>query len=480
VKAAGGPPEAPIPGAPARPEAASAEAGAADPPALARVSAYAAAHPGSWRVYADPAVLRMLVLGFSSALPYVMIYGTLSYRLREAGIGLAAIGFWSWVGLVYPFKWTWSPLLDRVALPGLTRALGRRRSWLLLSQATVVAGLLLMAVIDPQRHLAWLIACTLLTAIGGATQDIALDAYRIESARPEQQAAMAAMYQSGYRIGMIWAGAGALWLAARAAAGDNAYHAQAWTVSYAVMAASMLVGMVAVALAPEVRAAGGSAPGATGALAAAPVRPAALLAPFADFARRFGWYGLILLALISSYRLANITMGVMANPFYHDLGFTKDQVAAVSKIYGVVMALAGGFVGGVLTLRVGLARMMWAAALVSSASILFYAWLATRGPDIGVLILAISVDNFSEGIAGTVFIAFLSGLARREFSATQYALLSSATTLASKLVAGFSGVAVEALGYPAFFCLCAASGCLPLALLWATQRWVPGQRFSKR
>jgi PAT family beta-lactamase induction signal transducer AmpG len=445
-----------------------------------RVSAYRAAqdaaHPGSWRVYADPAVLRMLVLGFSAALPYVMIYGTLSYRLREAGISLKQIGFWSWVVLVYPFKWVWSPVLDRVAIPGLTRLLGRRRSWLLVSQATAMTGLLLMALLDPQQHLAWLVACTLFTAVGGATQDIALDAYRIESARVEQQAAMAAMYQSGYRIGMIWAGAGALWLTARAAGGDNAYHAAAWTVSYAAMAASMLVGMTAAALAPEERPAAAGAAGS----AAAPTRPADLLAPFLDFGRRFGWYGLILLALISSYRLANITMGVMANPFYHDLGFTKDQVAAVSKIYGVVMALAGGFVGGVLTIRVGLARMMWAAALVSSASILLYAWLATRGADIGVLILAISVDNFSEGIAGTVFIAFLSALANREFSATQYALLSSATTLASKFVAGFSGVAVEALGYPVFFCLCAASGSLPLVLVWATQRWVPGQSFSKR
>jgi PAT family beta-lactamase induction signal transducer AmpG len=422
-------------------------------------------------MYARPAVLRMLVLGFSAAIPYVLIYGTLSYRLREAGVSLAEIGFWSWVVLVYPFKWMWSPLLDRVAIPLLTLRLGRRRAWLLCAQAIVVVGLLLMALVDPQRHLHWLIACTLVTAIAGATQDIALDAYRIESAGVDEQAALAAMYQSGYRVGMIWAGAGALWLAARSPSGAAAYDHDAWTLSYAVMAASMLVGMAAVAAAPE------PGPGAAAAAASAGRLESrgldALLAPLLDLLRRYGWYALLILALISSYRMANITMGVMANPFYHDIGFTKDQVAAVSKVYGVVMALAGGFVGGVLTVRVGLARMLWGAALVSSASILLYAWLATRGPDVSVLVLAISIDNFSEGIAGTVFIAYLSSLANRAYSATQYALLSSATTLLPKLVAGFSGVAVESIGYPAFFCACAATGIAPLVLVWAVQRYAP-------
>jgi PAT family beta-lactamase induction signal transducer AmpG len=445
----------------------------------------------------------MLLLGFAAALPWVLIYGTLSFRLREAGIGLSTIGFLSWVVLVYPMKWIWSPLLDRVPIPVLTRYLGRRRAWLLVAQLAAMFGLLAMALVDPLRSLPLLIACAFFTAVAGATQDVALDAYRIESAPAERQGAMAAMYQSGYRVGMIWAGAGALWIAARAADSPTEYRPQAWTVSYAAMAASMLVGVFALAWSREAvlpgastgaKTGGAKTGGAkTGAMAdpstdptsTAPGAPAEgaharLLEPFFDFARRFGWYGALILALVSSYRFANILMGVMANPFYHDLGFTKDQVAAVSKVYGVVMALLGGFVGGALTLRVGVPRMMWAAALVSSASILLYALLATRGPDLHLLILAVSTDNFTEGIAGTVFIAYLSGLTNRSFSATQYAFLSSATVLVPKLAGGFSGALVEAFGYPAFFCACAASGMVALVLVWATQRYVPDQRFSKR
>jgi len=297
---------------------------------------------------------------------------------------------------------------------------------------------------------------------------------------------MAAAYQTGYRLGMIWAGAGALWITARAAGGSDAYQHAAWTVSYCAMAVSMVVGMAAVAWNPRSRAGPappGDAPAAVPATAGMPsgVRlRTELLEPFADFVRRYRWHAVLLLALVSSYRLANIVMGVMANTFYHDIGFTKDQVAAVSKVYGVAMALLGGFVGGAVTLRFGLARMMWIAALVSSGSILFYALLATRGPDIALLMLAVSTDNFAEGVAGTVFIAFLSGLTRREFSATQYALLSSIMLFTPKFIAGFSGVAVDAVGYPVFFCACAASGAVPLTLLWAVRRYVPAQSFSNR
>ena len=424
----------------------------------------------TWRVYLEAPALRMLLLGFAAALPWVLIYGTLSFRLREAGVALSTIGYLSWVALVYPMKWAWSPLLDRVSIPLLTRRLGRRRAWLLTAQAAVAAGLIGMAMADPQRELALLVACAFFTAVAGATQDIALDAYRIESAGPERQGALAAMYQSGYRLGMIWAGAGALWIAARAADSAPEYRPQAWFVSYAAMAASMLVGVAALAWSRE-----HEAPSPAGAA----VRPR-LVEPFLDFARRYRWHALLILALVSSYRFANILMGVMANPFYHDLGFTKEQVAAVSKVYGVAMALLGGFVGGSLTLRFGIARMMWIAALVSSSSILLYALLATRGADLRLLILAVSTDNFTEGIAGTVFIAYLSGLTNRSFSATQYAVLSSTMLMIPKLAGGFSGAAVEAIGYPAFFCGCAASGGVALALVWLTQRYVPDQRFSKR
>jgi len=418
----------------------------------------------------------MVLLGFGAGLPYLLVFGTLSFRLREAGVSLPTIGFLSWVALAYPFKWTWAPFVDRIAIPGLTARMGRRRSWLLVAQAAVAGGLFLMGRFDPQENLAALTACAIFTAVASATQDIALDAYRIETAPVPRQAAMAAAYQTGYRVAMICASAGALWIAARAAGGVDGYSPAAWGMAYSVMAALALVGPLTVAWAPEARAGAALADG-------APVRSdarAGLLAPFADFFRRFGWYAVLILALVSTYRMANILMGVMANPFYHDIGFTKEQVAAVTKVYGLVMTLLGGMVGGALTLRVGIARMMWGAAAASSASILLYALLATRGPDLVLLMVAVSTDNFAEGISGTVFIAFLSGLTRQGYTATQYAFLSSATLLVPKFLAGFSGLAVNAVGYPVFFGACAASGLIALCLVWLTQRYVPPQRFSNR
>ncbi len=418
-----------------------------------------------WRVYRDPRVLRMLVLGFAAGLPLLLIYGTLSFRLREAGVDRATIGFLSWVALVYAFKWAWAPFVDRFDIPVLGARLGHRRAWLLAAQCAVAGGLLCMARLDAQTQLPLLAASALFTAFAGATQDISLDAYRIESAPPELQGALAAAYQTGYRIGMIWAGAGALWLAARAAPTPAGYHPGAWAAAYGVMAASMIAGMLAVLATPyhakpaPPRQDGASPPG--------------ILAPFADLAHRYRRHALALLGLVATYRLANIVMGVMANPFYHDIGFTKDQVAAVSKIYGLAMAIVGGFVGGAMTARHGIGRMMWIAAAFSSASILLYAWLATRGADLTVLILAVSTDNFAEGIAGTVFIAFLSALTRSEYSATQYAALSSLTLLLPKFIAGFSGVAVDAVGYPAFFAACAASGGVALGFLWIVARVSP-------
>ncbi|TXH34994.1 MAG: AmpG family muropeptide MFS transporter, partial [Burkholderiaceae bacterium] len=197
----------------------------------------------AWLVYLEPASLRMLALGFSAGLPLLLVLGTLSFRLREAGVDRTTIGYLSWVGLAYAFKWVWSPLVDRLPLPLLTRRLGRRRGWLLLAQGLVMAGLVGMALTDPRAELAPLVWCALLVAFGSATQDIALDAFRIESADAERQAALAATYQTGYRLAMIWAGAGVLWIAARAeVAGVDGYQAGAWAAAYLVLAASMLVG----------------------------------------------------------------------------------------------------------------------------------------------------------------------------------------------------------------------------------------------
>lgn len=413
------------------------------------------------RVYLEPATLRMLALGFAAGLPLLLVLGTLSFRLREAGVDRGTIGELSWVGLAYAFKWAWAPLVDRLPLPLLHHALGRRRSWLLLSQFAIMGGLAGMALANPQQGLSAVVWCALLVAFASATQDIALDAYRIESAGSERQAALAAAYQTGYRVAMIWAGAGVLWLAARAELQAAGYQNAAWTTAYLVMAASMLPGVLTVLLSPEP--ARRELPPARN---AAEWLQGALVEPFADFLRRYKWQAALILALIAVYRISDVVMGIMANPFYVDMGYSKDEVAAVTKVYGVIMTLVGAFVGGVLALRLGVMRVLMLGAVLSAASNLLFAWLAGHGHDVQALIFVISADNLSSGIASAAFIAYLSSLTNISYSATQYALFSSMMLLAPKFIAGFSGHFVDAYGYSPFFVSTALLG-LPVLLLVA-------------
>ena len=433
----------------------------APPPATAPVPA-AISGLSVWRVYAEAATWRMLLLGFSAGLPLLLVFGTLSFWLREAGIDRTTIGYLSWVGLAYGFKWVWAPLVDRLPIPVLTRLLGRRRSWLLMAQLTIMAALVGMALTDPRVALSPVVWCALAVAFGSATQDIALDAYRIESAATEKQAALAAAYQTGYRIAMIWAGAGALWIAARAEApGVVGYQQGAWQIAYLTMAASMLMGMATVLLSPE-----------PAARAFKPSRNAAewlrsaLVEPFADFLRRYGRQAVVILALIALYRISDVVMGIMANPFYVDMGYTKDEVAAVTKIYGVIMTLVGAFAGGALAMRFGVMRVLMLGAVLSAASNLLFAWLGSRGHDVNALIFVISADNLSSGIASAAFIAYLSSLTNVNYSATQYALFSSMMLLLPKFLAGYSGSFVDAFGYSQFFTATAVLG-LPVLVLVA-------------
>ncbi|HZY17314.1 MAG TPA: MFS transporter [Ramlibacter sp.] len=423
----------------------------------------------SFKVYLEPASLRMLSLGFSAGLPLLLVLGTLSFWLREAGVDRTTIGYLSWVGLAYGFKWAWAPLVDRLPLPLLTRWLGRRRSWLLLAQAAVIAGLVGMATHDPKASLQAVVVCALVVAFGSATQDIALDAFRIESADARHQAALAAAYQTGYRLAMIWAGAGVLWIAARAEVpGGVAYQHGAWRTAYLAMAGSMAVGVLTVLFSaeparrelPPAKSAGEWLRG-------------ALVDPFADFLGRYGWQAGLILALIAVYRISDVVMGIMANPFYVDMGYTKDEVAAVTKVYGVVMTLAGAFVGGVLALRLGVMRVLMLGAVLSAVSNLLFAWLGTRGHDVGSLIFVIAADNLSSGIASAAFIAYLSSLTNVNYSATQYALFSSIMLLLPKWIAGFSGRYVDAFGYGHFFTATACLGVPVLLLVWLASRVQP-------
>ncbi len=430
----------------------------------------------SWRetlsVYREAATVRMLLLGFSAGLPLLLVLGTLSFWLREAGIDRTTIGYLSWVGLAYGFKWVWAPLVDRMPIPFLTRWLGRRRSWLLLAQLAVMAGLVAMSFNDPKIALQPVVWGALAVAFGSATQDIALDAYRIESANVERQAALAAAYQTGYRLAMIWAGAGVLWIAARAEVASVAnYQHGAWQTAYWVMAASMLLGVATVLLSPE---------------PARRVLPpakniadwlnSALVEPFADFLRRYGSQAVLILALIAIYRISDVVMGIMANPFYVDMGYTKDEVAAVTKVFGVVMTLLGAFIGGVLSMRFGVMRILMLGAALSACTNLLFAWLAGHGHDVTALVWVISADNLSSGIASAAFIAYLSGLTNVNYSATQYALFSSMMLLLPKYLAGFSGKYVDAFGYANFFTATAMLGIPALLLVALAAR---GQKSKK-
>ena len=417
----------------------------------------------------------MLCLGFAAGLPLLLVLGTLSFRLREAGIDRSTIGFLSWVGLAYGFKWVWSPLVDRMTLPLLTRWLGRRRSWLLLAQCMVMAGLVGMALLDPQVALEPVVWCALVVAFASATQDIALDAFRIESADAQHQAALAATYQTGYRLAMIWAGAGVLWVAARAAGSDETtYVHTAWQTAYLVMAASMSLGVLTVLLSPEP--APREMPPARN---AAEWLRSALVEPFAEFIRRYRWQAALILGLIAVYRISDVVMGIMANPFYVDMGYTKDEVAAVTKVFGVIMTLLGAFVGGVLSMRLGVMRILMLGAALSAITNLLFAWLATRGHDLTALVWVISADNLASGIASAAFIAYLSSLTNVNYSATQYALFSSMMLLAPKWLAGFSGVYVDAHGYEAFFTSTALLGAPVLLLVWLASRVLPAAHDSR-
>lgn len=571
-----------------------------------------------WRealaTYSNPAVLVLLLLGFAAGLPYMLVFSTLSYWLREAGVARETIGYASLIGLAYAFKWVWSPMLDQWKLPLLGR-LGRRRSWLVLSQLLVAGGLAAMAMVDPQSNLTSLIALAVVVAFASATQDIAVDAYRLEIVENERQAALAAAYMTGYRVSLLLATAGALYMAQGFGSLDGQYSYGAWSATYLVFALLMLPGLLtslwmkepqtgwqprqvegpggwqqsAALLAlgcllvsipvlcvqffqSEVAAVwqgdldienllyhdraflrallytalaclsasalvwGGLAPALRGVVAryglfhqllsvlllillliALPAMVtqfyqselwlvlqgqqswsqllyhdraflravlylvlsaiaisslfwggmAPVLAPVNDFVVRYRWQALVLLGLVATYRMSDTVMGVMANVFYIDQGFTKEQIAWVSKVFGLIMTLLGAGSGGVLIVRFGIMPILLAGGIASAATNLIFVLLSGMGAHVPMLAVAISCDNFSAGLASAAFVAYLSSLTNLKFSATQYALLSSIMLLLPRMIGGYSGVMVDSLGYANFFYITALLGVPTLLLiLW--------------
>jgi MFS transporter, PAT family, beta-lactamase induction signal transducer AmpG len=426
----------------------------------------------SLSIYCQRRVLAIFVLGFSSGLPLMLVFGVLSFWLREAGVSRADIGYFSWVALAYAIKWLWSPLADHLQIPYLHHKLGRRRSWLLLSQIAVVAAVLCMASMDPQQDLALMAAFAVLLAFASATQDINVDAFRIETAPEHMQAALAAAYLTGYRLAMILASAGTLWLAALFSAGSE-YDLTGWQLAYVVMALCMLPGLLTTLFCQEpvsilqqqITTQGSKLVRFSNWL------QQAVVAPFIDFFHRYKWQALLILALIACYRLTDVVMGIMANAFYVDMGYSKEEVASISKIYGVIMTLIGAALGGVLINKFGTVRILFLGALLSAATNLLFAALSQIGYDITWLTLIISADNLSAGIATSAFIAYLSSLVNLAFTATQYAMFSSLMLLLPKFVGGFSGSWVEQMGYGPFFIMTAMMGLPALVLIVLVEKY---------
>ncbi len=415
------------------------------------------------RVYLEPRVLVVLLLGFASGLPLLLTLSTLTFWLAEAGVDKAAIGLFALAGLPYTWKFVWSPLIDRVPLPPFTTLLGRRRGWLLCVQLLLVLAILGLGASDPQADLWRMAAFAVLVAFLSASQDIVIDAYRVELLEERQQGAGAAMVVIGYRVAMLLAGAGALFIAEFAG----------WFWAYAAMAGCLGLGMLTVLLAPEPKVPASPA-AAAGPGAAAWLREA-VVEPFADFFRRngLGMAALILL-FIMLYKLGDALLGTMTNPFYVELGFTKPEVATIVKGYGLVATLLGGFLGGVVVNQRGIVPALWICGVIQLLSNLIFVLQAWVGHDLTMLAVTISVENLAGGMGTAAFVAYLSSLCNLSYTATQYALLSSFMAQARTTLSAGGGYLAESMDWVGFFLTTTAAAVPGLLLLLLLQRRLAG------
>lgn len=415
-------------------------------------------HWAALSVYREPRVLAVLALGFSSGLPLALTGATLTFWLAEAGIEIGVIGFFAWVGLAYGWKFLWAPVVDRLPLPLLTRLLGRRRAWLVLSQALLIAAIVALGASDPHDSL-WVVALwAVLVAFLSATQDIVIDAYRVDILDERQQGAGAAAVTLGYRLAMFASGAGALVVA----------EWYGWFWAYAAMATLLPLGTLAVLLIGEP--AGSAAAVAATRTDAAGWARQAVVEPFGDFFRRNGAStAVLILVFILLYKLGDALLAAMMSPFYVDLGFAKTEVAAIVKTWGLAATLAGALLGGAVVRAQGLVRALWICGIAQMLSNLVYLAQVAAGHDNVMLAVTVTVENLTGGMGTAAFVAYLSALCNLSYTATQYALLSSLMAQGRTFFAGFAGQMVAAVGWAPFFVLTTIAAVPGLALLWWLQ-----------
>ena len=473
-------------------------------------------------IYKDIRVVRLLILGFSSGLPILLIFSTLSLWLKSAGIDRSTITLFSWAGLAYSFKFLWAPVIDKIPIPMLTKKLGHRKSWLILSQLLLITLLITLGFIDPKYNLLLMAIIIVCIGFSSATQDAMVDTYRIESAPPELQSAMSGIYIVGYRLGMIVAGAGSLFLASFFGGDEQFYNQNAWQKTYMVMAVLQSIGLICTLISPE------------------PVSKRILLDNFKDrfklinvffvsiilfiliynyfpiikfedpltrglftflklstalsgmilvfifstkihyvkddvilstfwdpiksFIKKYGSMATVILVIIGLYRIADIVMGVVANLFYSDMGYTLNQIATISKFWGLIATILGGLIGGILASRYNNYSILLLGAILAATTNILFAILATLEPKVFYLMIVIIADNLSAGIASVAFVAFLSSLTSINFTTSQYALFTSLMLFFPKIIGGYSGTIVVGFGYVNFFIATAAMG-LPVIVL---------------
>jgi len=468
----------------------------------------------------NPKSLRMLFLGFAAGLPILLIFSTLSVWLFKAGVNRATITLFSWVGFAYSFKFIWTPIVDNLKLPILGK-LGHRRSWLLLSQLMIILSLIFISFTDPKTSLVCTAIAAIFIAFSSATQDIVLDAFRIESASKNLQGALSSMYLTGYRIAMIVAGAGSLWIASFL--GTEIYNQKVWQQVYQIMALLMLFGVLTVFYSSEPKIKRNIEKNSNQKIkffiaflvslagfilcylyfkdlfdSKDPIinflnefikiifcflifaliifflikikflnkesAKNAYAKPVLDFLNRYGSKATSILLLIGLYRISDVVLGVMANVFYIEKGFSIAEIATYSKFFGTIATIVGGVIGGLASVHLGVMRSLFIGALISALSNILFAWLALVTADVQILAFVITTDNVASGFAGATFIVYLSALTSIKFTATQYALFSSAMLFLPKLIAGYAGGFVNLFGYSTFFIFTAIIG-VPVLLL---------------